>query len=1030
MKGWCWLVGFLGVWLPAFGQPAGGALNGWQPDALLSTLMLRDLVQAPGGLLWVATDDGVYRYDGTALVALNTLRRGGARLPAVNCYKLLVLPDGALWLGTEAGLYRFGPDGTLAQLPLPAPAAADRTVEGLALSPDGRRVWANQGNDYLQAYTLAGQPTGPVLPSPGHARSILPAADGTLWLWRIDPDNVYHLSATGRLLGQWYTPGRRFQPLADPAGRVWLVSARAQYRPGPAGQLVPEVRWPALPPAGYAAAAAAAATDDDADDEQVVSAWHGPDGPVLLGRGGVRQASWAGGALRLQFGLPLPQGIVRSTTTHLRGDGSRHWWVFDSRNRGCWHRTAVRPFICGLAGPGGGPYSVRAIQRLPDGRLAVASYGHGLLVQAADSPLAPLRVWRTAGTASGTRPVPMAIVPARPGAARPGAGGPGASQPWLTGGASAFLSFDPRTGHMAELAPPPGAGPASGVLCLAPDTATGAVWGGARSGLYRYDAARRAFCPFAPGPGRPVLLAGRVVEAVCPAGPGRLWAATPEGVEQLDPATGAHRLFGPGAAAGPAQAALDGARCLYLAPNGRLWVGTRAHGLGVVEPDGRARLVLGVAQGLPSASVATLTPGPDGALWLGTYQGLVRFEPATGKFAVFTTAQGLLSDECNAASAYLDPAVPGSLLVGGVAGLHRINLRQVPAPGGRQPRLCLTALTTLTAAGTRTRYQLAADGRPALALSTAQPLLDLHLALADDPDPGRARYAYRVPGWLGGRWLELGTTPLLRLQGLPPGRYTLQIKAETSQGRAAAAPLRLPLTVTAAWWNRPLTWALFGLAAAVAAGAGVYGWQRTRLRRVQRENALRARLAADLHDEIGGLLTRVTMQAELLRELEQGPAASLAALVEDSRAAASSVRDIIWSVDAEADTLGALAARIHDQLLATGRATGRVLLFAGPALAPAGPDPALPPVVRQHTYRIFKEALTNALKHSRPGSPIAVALAHVPALRLSVCSEGRPALHGRAGQGLRNLRLRAAQMGATLSAGPTPDGWEVLLVLV
>ena len=1011
MKEWRWLVGLvglLGMWLPALGQPVDGTPSGWQPDALLSTLMLRDLAQAPDGLLWVAADDGVYRYDGTTLVALNTLRRHGTLLPAVNCYRLLVLPDGALWLGTEAGLYRFGADGTLTRLDLPAPAGADHTVEDLALAPDGRRVWVTQGNEYLRAYTLAGQPTGPVLRSPANCHNVLPAPDGTLWLWRTDNQYVGHLAADGRLLHQWHTPGRALLPRPGSGGQVWLLGARAAYCPGPAGQWQAATRWPGPP-----------------DAEDAASLWAGPDGPVLLTRHGVRQLAWTSGPNpqpRLAFALPAPPWPVDAQRGAgvLRGDRNRHWWAFDTRNRGCWHRAATPAFVRGLPGPGRVPYSVRASQRLPDGRLLVSTYA-GLLTQARDSPLAPLRRWAV-GTATlhGAGPVLMGYLPPL--------AGPAPAGPWLTGGSSAFLSMNPTTGQLHELPVPPGEAPANGVLCLARDAATGTAWGGARTGLYRHDAAHGWFTAYAPGPGRVPPFAGRVVEAVCPDGRGRLWVATPEGVERLDPATGARELFGPTAPV-PHRAALDGARCFYLAPGDRLWVGTRAHGLAVVEPNGRARLVLGTAQGLPSASVATITPGPGGALWLGTYQGLVRYEPNTGRLAVFTTAQGLLSDECNATSAYLDPAVPGSLLVGGVAGLHRISLRQVPAPSGRQPRLRLTALTTLTAAGSRTRYQIATDARPALTLSPDQPLLDLHLALADDPDPGRARYAYRVPGWLNGRWLELGTTPLLRLQGLPPGGYTLEIKAETSQGLAAAAPLRLPLTVTAAWWNRPLTWALLGLAAAGVAGLGVYLWQRSRLRRVQRENALRARLAADLHDEVGGLLTRVTMQAELLSELEQGPAASLAALVEDSRAAASTVRDIIWSVDAEADTLGALTARIHDQLLATARATGRALPFAAPAPAPAGPDPALPPAVRQHTYRIFKEALTNALKHSQPGSPIAVTLAHDPVLRLSVRSEGRPDHHGRAGQGLRNLHLRAAQMGATLNAGPTPDGWEVVLVL-
>ncbi|WP_207895864.1 histidine kinase [Hymenobacter gummosus] len=346
------------------------------------------------------------------------------------------------------------------------------------------------------------------------------------------------------------------------------------------------------------------------------------------------------------------------------------------------------------------------------------------------------------------------------------------------------------------------------------------------------------------------------------------------------------------------------------------------------------------------------------------------------------------------------------------------------ATSASRPRLLLAGFTALSssAEASRTRYQLAHDPLPALHLAPEVPLVDLSLALTNTADASQARYAYRVRGWLADQWIGLGTSPQLRLQGLPPGHYTVEIRGETSQGVPAANVLCLPLTVTAAWWNRPLTWAL-GAAAAVLT---VYLWQRNRLHQLRRENALRARLAADLHDEVGGLLTRVTMQAELLRELEAAPAASLAALVDDSRAAAGTVRDIIWSVDAAADTLAALVDRMQDHLDATARATGRPLVLDDTGLS-AGLAQPLPPTVRQHAYLIFKEAVTNALKYSPPGTPIGVTLGGDAQLEVTVSNQAAAAPAARAGQGLRNMRHRAELLRATLEAGPAPQGWRVRL---
>ena len=992
------ILGFL-VLQRGLAAPASPA--GWLPDEALSGLMLRTLVQAPGGLLWVGTDDGVYRYDGTELVSINVLRRAGVALPTVPCDHLLATPDGQLWLGTASGFYRFSPEGLLQALPLPEPGSPARDVTGLALATNGQRVWMSQGTSKLQAYSLAGQPVGPALASPQVVDYLYPDPDGSLWLTTLGQTS--HLAASGRLLGRWPHPNRWLRPVVDPAGHPWLLSARAAYRPGPAGELRPALRW------------------DEPGPENGVDVQSTPAGPALLSREQVRQLEWTPGPnpqLCVRFRLPLPAWPTAGWNGRLRTDRGGQWWVFDAGTRGCWHRVAAPVFIHALPGPGGRPYSVRSSVRLPDGRLLVSSYETGLLTQAPDSPLAPLRRWPAATLPHGSTPALMGIVP------RPL--GPGGR--WLAGGTQPFLSFDPGTGRFRKLLVPGPVQDLAGVLCLALDSATGQVWGGARTGLYQYSRARQCFVAYAP-PAQPSTapLAGSIVEDVCPDGRGHLWLATPKGVERLTLATGARLRYGPAQPA-PRRAPVDGARCLLLAPDGRLWIGTRTHGLAMIAPDGTIHSALTPRQGLPSPSVATILPGPDGHLWLGTYQGVVRYQPATGQLAVFTTAHGLVSDECNARAAYVDPR-DGSLLIGGVAGLQRIVPGQVPPPRAVPPRLLLTGRTTLSASAeaSRTQHLLAADALPALHLAPDVPLVDLHLALTNDFDARRARYFYRVRGWLADRWLGLGTEPRLRLQGLPPGSYTVEIRAETSQGVPAANVLRLPLTVTAKWWNRPLTWLL----GALAAIAGVFGWQRSRLRQLRREHELRTRLAADLHDEVGGLLTRVSFQAQLLRDQHRYPAPDdpdlgegFERLLTNSATAVQTMRDVVWSIDARADSAGALLDRMRDYLDQLGE-------YVQPALTlhTAGLTDELPLAadLRQHLYLIFKEALTNAVRHAAGAREISVRLLRAgSALELEVVDNGAYAAPKNglrpSGMGLRNMAQRVAAMGGELQAGPRPDG--------
>jgi signal transduction histidine kinase len=89
---------------------------------------------------------------------------------------------------------------------------------------------------------------------------------------------------------------------------------------------------------------------------------------------------------------------------------------------------------------------------------------------------------------------------------------------------------------------------------------------------------------------------------------------------------------------------------------------------------------------------------------------------------------------------------------------------------------------------------------------------------------------------------------------------------------------------------------------------------------------------------------------------------------------------------------------------------------------------ALSAEIRQHLYLIFKEAVTNALRHASGTTELRIRFERDPAsgLTLETLDNGMatPSATAEVGMdmGLRNMRQRAATIGATLQAGPRPDG--------
>ncbi|WP_165903892.1 tetratricopeptide repeat-containing sensor histidine kinase [Hymenobacter gummosus] len=209
---------------------------------------------------------------------------------------------------------------------------------------------------------------------------------------------------------------------------------------------------------------------------------------------------------------------------------------------------------------------------------------------------------------------------------------------------------------------------------------------------------------------------------------------------------------------------------------------------------------------------------------------------------------------------------------------------------------------------------------------------------------------------------------------------------------------------------------LAGAAVLVTVGVLAYLSQRRRLARLLREQHLRTRIAADLHDEVGTLLARVSMQADLLHQTQPAPNPAFERLLTNARSAAGTMRDIVWGIDAQADNVGALLDRMREHLDQSAAPAGlRTHLDVTGLDNGEGP---LASELRQQLYLIFKEAVTNAVRHARGATALWVDLRRQAGrLHLSVRDNGQPPATGP-----RSMQRRAESLGGTLTAGPGPEG--------
>jgi len=191
----------------------------------------------------------------------------------------------------------------------------------------------------------------------------------------------------------------------------------------------------------------------------------------------------------------------------------------------------------------------------------------------------------------------------------------------------------------------------------------------------------------------------------------------------------------------------------------------------------------------------------------------------------------------------------------------------------------------------------------------------------------------------------------------------------------------------------------------------------------------RARLAHEIHDTVGHILTALDVQLELLVRLPPGrteqrqqAAEQARALIKegvaDVRRAVQALRPAVLETFSLAEAVAALVAGFEQmtQIKTTWQVEGEVV--------------PLPPRLAVPLYRAAQEALTNVRRHAPTAQQVTVRLRYGPqAVALSVENtpptlwvSSPPAEGTEGGHGLRGLRQRAEALGGTFSAGPDEAG--------
>jgi signal transduction histidine kinase len=492
-------------------------------------------------------------------------------------------------------------------------------------------------------------------------------------------------------------------------------------------------------------------------------------------------------------------------------------------------------------------------------------------------------------------------------------------------------------------------------------------------------------------------------------------------------------------------------RAFHEDPSGIMWIGTTA-GL-CLWRDGKLRTV-NRTHGLHDESIVQILQDDADNLWLGSNKGIMRVarkellavaegQKSSLEFFACGRGEGMLSEQCS--GGFWPSAVKtrnGKLCFPTARGLVVVDPAHLKLTMDTNPPPVYIEEVRANGKLIAQPYSTPGGGT---SKSSAAPLvlppgtrrLEFDFTAPSLTAPERVRFKYRLESF-DSDWTDAANSRSAVYPNISSGRYRFHVLACNADGAWNDAGHALAFRIATPFWQ---TWWFLGMVGVATVGL-VGGGVRVvavrnlhrRLRRLEEAHAIekeRMRIAQDMHDEIGGKLSRISFLSDMARHnVPDGSKAGhqIEEVSEAAREVIRTVDEIVWAVSPRNDTLESVVHYICRHAEEFFELTSVELELDLPRDFPAC---RLSAEVRHNLFCAVKEALNNVLKHAAASRVRIAFVVSDISFRIIVTDDGRGfsrngesesglATAGRVGNGMLNMRERLQSVHGTFEIQSDP----------
>lgn len=447
-----------------------------------------------------------------------------------------------------------------------------------------------------------------------------------------------------------------------------------------------------------------------------------------------------------------------------------------------------------------------------------------------------------------------------------------------------------------------------------------------------------------------------------------------------------------------------------------IWVGTK-NGLYKTK-NNQVAGYYSAQNGLPNGFITGILQADDGTIWISTYDGLARLDQQTDDFTIFKKKDGLQNNAFSPARYKLSD---GILLFGGSRGFNLIDPSQIELNQENAP----IVITRISHMNHETGESADPEFLQNLTLKHDHGFLEIEFSLLDFTNPAGNRYRYKLDGF-DDNWINVDSRRFARYTKLPTGKYLFRIRSANSDGIWSACEKTLSVHVEPPLWETAWFRGFAMLLALSLLTLLVHYRVKTKSRRAvvlerirQTENErIRKKTAQDFHDGLGHKLAKINLLSQTAHTLYAGQTTGLTPHLQSIQEIASSMHtdmhNLLWMLDPGKDTLFDIIVKLKDFGEELFDKSG--ISFHSAEIPGILGSYRIPFDHKTHLLLLFQEVFSNSLKHSGAHDVFfecAVSGAHL-CITAGDTGSGIPTDKNIQGYGLTNIKERASALNADL----------------